>query len=130
MSVPGPDKPGTGADLLREAAERLRAKANEAQHKRPWCPEYTWAAVRHVQRNVEVECADHGDDPDAECFSFDMYDGHYVAMMHPPVALALADWLDLAEQALRPWEAAGHELTRTDERAVAVARAVLREGES
>jgi len=76
------------AELLQRAAAALREHAEKAQKERPWCPEYTWSAVRHVQRNVEIDCATHDDRGD--CWSFDMYDGRYVALMHPPVALALA----------------------------------------
>ncbi len=61
--------------------------------------------------------------------------GHYIALMHPPVALALADWLDLQAQAeegrveqekvmrCQP----GALITHRDEMAYALARAVLRE---
>jgi hypothetical protein len=73
----GPDKPGTGADLLRRAAAELRDLAT------------------------------------------------YVAMMHPPVALALAEMLEeiAGISAAPPY-------LRPPTRAVALARAVLREGES
>jgi hypothetical protein len=120
------------AELLRHAATVLREHAGGAQNKRPWCPDYTWAAVRHVQRNCgdDFECGMHGADPDAECWSFDMYDGRYVALMHPPVALALAALLDAAAPA---WAIDGSEPPRNPkDRAVmyelvALARAILRE---
>lgn len=109
------------AELLSRAAKVLRERAEESQNKRPWCSEYTWSAVRHVQRNCDIECERHGADLGAECWSFDMYDGRYVALMHPPVALALAEMLeDIVKigkiQHLGP-----------PSRAVVVARAILRE---
>jgi hypothetical protein len=52
--------------------------------------------------------------------------------MHPPVALALAGWLDASAMTISDWtEAVGGErdgdLTDTDVAAIAVARAILRE---
>lgn len=111
-------------DMLRRAAEMLREHAEKAQNQRPWCPDYTWSAVRHVQRNCDfIGCGKHGVDKDGECWSFDMYDGRYVALMHPPVALALADWLDYEarDAELDLGSLAGRDL------AFAVARAILRE---
>jgi hypothetical protein len=84
------------AELLNRAAKVLREHAEAAQNKHPWCPEYTRSAVRHVQRNCDfLECATHGYGADNDCHSFDMYDGKYVALMHPPVALALAHHLEM-----------------------------------
>jgi hypothetical protein len=119
------------ADLLRRAANVLREHAETAQNKQPWCPEYTWSAVRHVQRNCDfLECGYHGADHDAQCHSFDMYDGRYVAMMHPPVALALADWLEANAEWMTdnyPSPGGRTQLDGLDDAAVAVARAILRE---
>jgi hypothetical protein len=105
------------AELLRRAAEVVRHRALVAQHERPWCPVYTRAAVRHVERNVDLDldCNEH---PDG-CGRFDMYDGEYVAMIHPPVALALAAWLD---------DVADSTPANADDwESVIVARAILRE---
>lgn len=116
----------TEVDLLRRAAETLRAHAEEAQHRQPWCSDYTWSAVRHVQRNCDfVECDTHGTDPEAACGQFDMYDGRYVALMHPPVALALAELLEdiAAYKELNP------AIPGPTEVVLSVARAVLREPE-
>ena len=108
-------------NLLVRAAMKLRGHAEKAQNKHPWCPGYTWSAVRHVQRNCgdNFECGMHGADPNDECWSFDMYDGRYVALMHPPVALALAEWLEAA--AHDAWDMG------SGVAAEAVARAILRE---
>lgn len=138
----GPDKPGTGADLLRRAAEVLR-KAAEGATKGPWHhvdyaggpdPETTFMGCGSIVTMHEDGFGGPIAAPSGDLYPRGIYspfeDMVYIALVHPPVALALADWMDLAEQALGPWEAAGHELTRTDEMAVAVARAVLREGES
>jgi hypothetical protein len=57
-------------------------------------------------------------------------DGPYIALMHPPVALALADWLDVTAQAMADSHAADPDdpVELSDEgEAVAVARAILRE---
>lgn len=121
-------------DLLRRAAKTLREHAEKAQHEHPWCPDYTWTAVRHVQRNcdLEVDCATHGDDR-TDCWSFNMYDGRYVALMHPPVALALAQWLDITADNLEQFanelvggEVRDGDLTDVDRAAIATARAILR----
>lgn len=111
-------------DLLKRAAGVLREMAGKAQSREPWCAEYTWSAVRHVQRNCEIECGLHGDVDDGQCSSFDMYDGRYVALMHPPVALALADLLEEAA-----FVAEGNGLVDDDRyKAEAVlARAILRQ---
>ena len=124
-------------DLLRRAAAKLRALATPIQPASladSWCPGYAHAAIRHVERNVDLDidpCPDHGNDHGM----FSRYAGLYVALMHPPVALALADWLDLqaqaedgrVEQEQRMLCQPGVLMTHRDEQAYAVARAVLRE---
>jgi hypothetical protein len=113
------------ADLLRRAAALLRERGTAAQHREPWCSEYLYGAIRHVQRNVDREsllggdCPTHGSDYD-HCSGPGMYDGPYVALMHPPVALALAESL---ESFVLVWER-DHEVWPA---AMAVARAILRE---
>jgi hypothetical protein len=110
------------ADLLRRAAAKLREHATPIQPCVPagsWCPEYAHAAIRHVERNVELDldpCPDHGDVHG----TFSRYAGRYVALMHPPVALALADLLELAADRSTLVPADAFE---------GVARAVLREAE-
>jgi hypothetical protein len=89
------------AELLRKAAGRLRLRADRlpgAMADRPW---------RIVQTDSDsmdgvAACSDH--DPEVDlaqaCVGcWVMETGHeaaaaYVVLMHPPVALALADWLD------------------------------------
>lgn len=50
-----------------------------------WCPDWTYSAIRHVQRNCDIECSKHGDDAgeDDDCLSFGRYDGPYVAYANP-----------------------------------------------
>jgi len=83
----------TPAEELRAAAASIRKLATEA-NPGPWCTSYAYAAIRHVQRNcdIDVECDRHADRDD--CLSFGMYDGPYVAMWHPGVAELVAAVLD------------------------------------
>lgn len=121
------------SDLLRRAATKLREHANAA-------PEGPWVSLDDGDRLVALR-------PDS---SFDkgfryLVDepipdssiAEYFALMHPPVALALAELLDLE---VKHWDAsrlgeqaAGAEpgiLTGAREEAVhALARAILREPE-
>jgi hypothetical protein len=52
------------------------------------------------------------------------------ALMHPPVALALAGLLDLEAVVIGKSEAIGMRLSYSAEKSVALARAILREEES
>lgn len=93
----------TASDLLRAAAEKLRQHANNATRP-PW-----------TRADVISICADLIDEVDAEY--------EYISLMHPPVALALAELLDSEAEA---WEIYGSPRRGI----VAVARAILREDES
>lgn len=123
------------ADLLRRAAAKLRQRAADVPPTwpAPWFPVITDSeSVTGV-----AACADHEEDP-AEgpywacdsCEHFETYGeglAAYVSAMHPPVALALADWLaDLAElQDIAEWNR--DEVPGGTAHPLAVARAVLRE---
>lgn len=116
------------AELLRRAAEALRKSVAEAQHSKPWCPESLTWAIRHLDRNVDVEqympepCAEHGND----CGRPGRYDGGYIALMHPTVALALAAWLE--EEARREaYNIAEFGFRVVANEGAALARAILRE---
>jgi hypothetical protein len=77
-------------DLLKRAAAALREQAGAALHDDdPWCPEALYWGIRHLKRNVDLDldCPAH---PASSCPGPDMYGGRYVALMHPPVAVALA----------------------------------------
>lgn len=114
------------AELLRRAAGTLRkrvARLPEPWATRPW---------RQVQTDTEsmdgiAVCAvDHTDPYGAFdcCWSSEPI-GHeavasLAALMHPPVALALADWLDAEANHAEDWP-------DESEPAYAVARGILRE---
>lgn len=113
--------------ILRRAAKLLRERAGNATPG-PWTSSRTDAGARY---SALVAPTKHPDRRGA-CWDYDpAYGGclvgeslveadrEYIALMHPPVALALADWLD--DEAVRG-------LGRPDNLAAyAVARAVLRE---
>ena len=74
------------AARLEEAAKVLRERAEET-HDGPWdhvvgaSGDCAWVERRNIETVVETR---------------DIGTSAYIAMMQPPVALALADWLDLA----------------------------------
>lgn len=81
--------------ILHDAANKLRnyLTGNDVQKEVPWCPAYAYAAIRHVERNVDLDidpCDDHGHDHGM----FGRYAGPYMVMMQPSVAMALANLLD------------------------------------
>ena len=94
----------TLAETIRRAAVLVRERAAEAEKEgygsshpgRPWCPEWTWSVVRHVERNLDAECTAHpwGSENEGDCNTWGRYAGYHIAAMHPGVALALADWLE------------------------------------
>lgn len=43
----------------------------------PWCEDYCYEAIRHVQRNCDIECLEH-EDLD-KCKSFGKYDGSFIS---------------------------------------------------
>lgn len=106
------------ADLLLRAAAKLRKDVDDLEAASPWTAE----TYRDGRAWVTVPGAVH---------AWGMHgftgEARYVATMHPPVALALADWLeDEAEQVDDDGE-----LYCVSGATLGVARAVLREdGES
>jgi hypothetical protein len=100
------------ADLLRRAAQKLREHANDAEIEAP--PFWYQAPVdprpeRGVWSSLQVQrCVTVHESSETPCLS------EYIALMHPPVALALADLLD------------GHRDSPCSH-LLALARAVLRE---
>jgi hypothetical protein len=117
------------ADLLRRAAKRLRGYGGMlpgALADRPW------RVVQSDGENMDAvaACSDevHADPENASraCDAcWDMVTPHwqaarYIALMHPPVALALADWLE-DEAFICERERAVHLFANK------VARAILRE---
>jgi hypothetical protein len=118
------------AELLRRAAKELREHAEPIRPASPsedWCFEYAHAAIRHVERNVDLDinpCPDHGNDHGM----FGRYSGRYVALMHPPVGLFLADLFDEVADSVE--QEGGIVQDSVTAEAVAVARAILREESS
>ena len=77
----------TPAERLRAAATRLREVAGDATPG-PWVAGVRCVWGLHSDDEIVVD----GDDGDGGVLR--EADADYIAMMHPPVALALADWLD------------------------------------
>jgi hypothetical protein len=122
-----------GADLLRRAADKLR-KAVDGRTAGEWFPVITDS---ESSTGVGI-CQDHapsGVDPGwvcDECHVVETYSealADYIALMHPPVGLALADAMDAVARVVRYNE---HSVARVGYgELIAAARAVLREdGES
>lgn len=87
-------------DLLREAAALMRQRG--ALATQGICPDWTYSAVRHIARNTEVECMEHG--PNCAGEQWDRYNDHaHIASWHPAVAFAVADWLEV--EAAGSWNA-------------------------
>ncbi len=113
------------AELLRRAAQKLRKRAGAATPG-------PWQAVQYgkgwgVDGNVRP--ADHAWVAEMK-FGEERTDAEYIASMHPPVALALAGWLDFVAEHIevRSGQRAGPAyVERAYAHPVAVARAVLRE---
>ena len=107
-------------DELRRAANLLREHA-----EKDWAEWGPWATEGYKGGDWSVVIDDDGPGTSYICDNIEQGLDHgeslaaYIALMHPPVALALADWLD--DEALPG-------LGRPDNvAAYAVARAVLRE---
>lgn len=85
-------------DRLREAAAVLRERV-EAAPGGPWVYSETGNIV-DGPTGVEVRSGETGHP--VMTGAYDSHDGYaaaYIAMMHPPVAKAFADWLDHAAEA-------------------------------
>jgi hypothetical protein len=123
------------ADILRRAAALLRERGTRlpgAMADRPWRLILTDSESLDGVAACSHHCAEDADCCDG-CWPIETpheFAAQYIAMMHPPVALALADWLDVTAQAMADSHAADPddpvELSDEDE-AVALARAILRE---
>lgn len=133
---PGPDKLGTGADLLRRAAEVLR-KVAEGATKGPWHhvdyaggpdPETTFMGCGSIVTMHEDGFGGPIAAPSGDLYPRGIYspfeDMVYIALVHPPVALALAEVMN---RLAKVWSHTDGIVCDLGE---ALARAVLREGES
>lgn len=113
------------ADTLRRAAEVMRSKAE-------WANEGPWRA--HWGRDsVHADLRAHPDGGAPFGLSSDLVppDAEHIASWHPPVAVAVADWLNVVEAWLdefggMPAESVG-EMHIVAKYALAVANAYLRE---
>jgi hypothetical protein len=125
----------TPEQTLTAAAQKLRAAATNAQHvsPQPWTigrESYDGAGVLYAATGVIVadrSCDDHDESVDLP----------YIALMHPGVGTALADWLDQAAASERAGEIAAARVYNTpdeqtawrddhrDHHALAVARQIL-----
>jgi hypothetical protein len=105
------------ADLLREAADVLRERADGSQPS-PWYAELSIRATDDANwwfvcdaNGFEVAQTRHSVKAEAD----------YIATMHPGVGLALADWLDLHARNLE----SGRMVETTPSPALTVARLIL-----
>lgn len=108
----------SAANTLRRAATVLREAAEQATEG-PWEHEHRGLDVYETQTAHGDVVAEAG---------LSAADGRYIALVDPAVGLALADWLDLvADWIAEVGEPAPHRRFALD-KAFAVARAILREG--
>lgn len=129
----------TAPEKIRRAAKLMRERATEAEQDgygsdhpgQPWCPSWTYTAVRHVHRNMSIDCSEHpdedGSDKWLECNQWGRYAGYHIAGMTPAVGIALADVL---ENEARAAELAGEDadsINLPDERILTLARIYLGE---
>lgn len=127
------------AELLRRAAKTLRQHAENATGPGPWAWEATgqqgnsWGLGQMVDADGEPLAGDVTDVEGTEvvesiCYQEDdngnLSDPAYIALMHPPVALALADLLEAHIPLFDGLDPA------PDHEVFAVARAILREPEA
>lgn len=131
------------AGLLKRAAKVLREHANSATPSRPECP---WTAsgragVRDativVERRWEPkEYDDPGVEQIADLSVVSGYhwpaaqaaeDARYIALMHPPVALAVAEWLEAFAFLYDQTAGVSPAEQRVDRAALTLAREILRE---
>jgi len=111
------------ADLLRRAAVKLREHA-EAASKGSWNNDgwEIYAGQPGIRADwIGETCAGEADQ--------DAANGDYVALMHPPVALALAELLETVAGIWVPEHALAHYTARkqVQEQTAAIAREILRE---
>lgn len=110
------------ADQLRRAAEKLRKRADWFGTSSPWKVEYPSSG--YPQRIVDDTGVLYGETYDGvRGMPWEAGTAEYVVLVHPPVALALADLLDDEAENVDD----DGELYCVSGATLAVARAVLRE---
>lgn len=110
-------------DTLRRAAALLRERAGKATDG-PWTTQWYehYVHIYAPNRILSERCPYPYTDAEDE----HGWDADYMALMHPPVALALADWLDAEADYLgRAYGDRDYSMVMPD--TLALARAVLRE---
>lgn len=111
------------ADLLRRAAKVLREHADNDLTTGPWGAAHHTPTDEHWVRGMfgatVAVCG--------EGYTVAPRDAAYIALMHPPVALALADWLEVQAEYV---EEAQPGTAGPQHHAFAVARTILREDAS
>lgn len=65
----------------------------------PWCESYTYNAIRHVERNCDLECDAETHPPAGECKHFDKNDGTLISKM-PEIISQLLKQIEVAREAL------------------------------
>jgi hypothetical protein len=115
-----PDPETDRAGFLLAVADLREGWATKADAG-PWCPAYIYQAVRHVERNCDMECPEHawGTEAENNCKTWGRFDGRYVAAEANPVH-ALAEvklWRDVV--------ASTHDLHPLLQAAVETAQAYL-----
>lgn len=125
MPEPTPDRP---ADLLRAAAEKLRAAAQAATPS-PWRRHTASYPHLVLQGPVDVPASEVDGMISTNLAVNEAADATWIALMHPGVGLALAELLD---GYATDWECcpADHPGTVLDEYALAVARQLRPDGAS
>lgn len=103
VALPDPQADPDAYNAYVLAVADLRQKRATEAATGQWCPTWTHQAIRHVQRNVDIDCPDHDDDGGAvgeDCRRFGRYDGkHIAAEANPAHALAeVALWRGVAER--------------------------------
>jgi hypothetical protein len=127
------------ADLLRRAAATLRERAGKATPG-PWSGDPTGTVCADDDLRPDPNGGEilppEGPQEVAECYRNERSgergdNAAYIAMLHPPVALALADWLKTVAGIWVDDRAVQHYSARraVQDSAVKLARAVLREDE-
>lgn len=110
------------AELLRRAATKLREHAEDGL-----LPTAPWDAHKSEWREGMFEVAGQGGDE--VCGATSKPDADYIAMLHPPVALALARLLDMHAQLVEASATAGESFIEVFAlgELLDIARAILRE---
>lgn len=84
--------------ISEEELQALEKLAQEASGGK-WCSDWCYSAIRHVQRNCDIECGTHSGTDD-ECNQFGRYDGPYIAAACPDTIKQLIHTIRVQQRAL------------------------------